>query len=724
MRQDIPATRDILLVGGGHAHAVALRMWAMDPLPGARLTLVNPDPTAPYTGMLPGLVAGHYRREELEVDMVRLARFAGARIILDRVTGLDREGGRAIFANRPPVEYDIASINVGITTGMAAKGGVPVKPMGDFAAAWDRYVSRVAAGEAPRAAVVGGGVAGTELAMAMAYRLNAVARGKAAVALIEAGPEPMPASAAVRKSVLPELRRMGIDVRCGSPAVEISASGVKLANGDFAEAGFVAEATGARPAPWLAETGLQLKDGFVRVAETLQSVNDPAIFAAGDTCWMEASPRAKAGVFAVRQGPVLAHNLRAAASGGRLRPYRPQRDYLKLISLGGKVAVAEKYGRSVKGAALWRLKDRIDRRFMARLSELEPMNPAPLPATVARDVADLAASGPLCGGCGSKLGRPALAPILSDLAAPTRPDVLSRPGDDAAVLAGADGARQVITTDHLRAFTDDPFVMAGIAATHAMGDVWAMGAEPQTALASIVLPPLAPRLQRRTLAEIMTAATDRFGQAGADVVGGHSSQGAELTIGFTVTGLADGPTTGKAGARPDHVLILTKPIGVGVILAAEMRLRASGHDVAAAHAQMAESSALAARLLRQDASAMSDVTGFGLAGHLHEVLEASDMSAEIDLASVPFLPAAVALGERGIRSSLFAQNAVIEVERGRHAGDPRCDLLFDPQTSGGLLAALPPDAAARIIDDLRKAAPATAIIGRVVPPRPVRIRLT
>lgn len=726
MRTTLPCTRDIVLIGGGHAHAVALRMWAMDPLPGARLTLINPQPTSPYTGMLPGFIAGHYAFHELEIDLIRLARFAGARIILDEVVGLERDGKQVLFAGRPPVEYDIASINIGISTGLPGalgNGGIPAKPMARYAALWEGFLETVKSGAPARAAVVGGGVAGTELAMAMAYRLRQIADSAVRVALLEKGPTLMPENPVARRRILPELDALGIDVKCNADVREVTASGALLAGGDIIEAGFTALAAGARPAGWLAATGLALHDGFIRVSETLQTIDDPSVFAVGDTAWMDASPREKAGVFAVRQGPVLAHNLRAAASSGKFQTYRPQRDYLKLISLGGKSAVATKFGRSFKGRALWHLKDRIDRRFMKRLTRLQPMRVEPIPRQVADGVSDIIKAGPLCGGCGSKLGKAELGRVLANLPAPQRKDVLFAPGDDAAILAHGDRDRQVVTTDHLRAFVDDPGVMARIAAIHAMGDIWAMGADPQAALASIILPPLSPDLQRRTLSEIMAAASAVFRAAGADIVGGHSSQGTELTIGFSVTGLTAGPVITLAGAQPGDLLVLSKPIGVGTIMAADMRLQASGRDVAAALDQMSAPSSAAVRILRDAATAMTDVTGFGLAGHLDAICEASGVSAEVALDRVPFVSGARELATIGVRSSLFAQNAATALNAGDFEGDPRVALMFDPQTAGGLLAAIPADRADDLVNKLRVDAPQTTLIGRIAEQGPDRLRL-
>jgi selenide, water dikinase len=306
---------------------------------------------------------------------------------------------------------------------------------------------------------------------------------------------------------------------------------------------------------------------------------------------------------------------------------------------------------------------------------------------------------------------------LGGLPVPKRAEVLSGPGDDAAVLARPGGV-QVMTTDHLRAFSQDARLVARVAALHAMGDVWAMGAAPEVALAQVILPRLGPALQARMLAEIMAVAAEVFGAAGADVVGGHSSEGAELTVGFTVTGTGE-RVIGKAGARPGDALILTKPLGSGVILAAEMAaVRVPGLLLgevwAGCIAEMLKAQGTAAAVLAPVARAMTDVTGFGLAGHLLEMLEASGVAAELRLDDVPLMPGALALAEAGVGSSLLPAN--LAALGGRLTGEIAAGgaLLADPQTAGGLLAAVPEELAVELVAALRAAGHKAAWVGRIV----------
>jgi selenide,water dikinase len=719
MQGDYPLMRDVVLVGGGHAHALVARMWAMAPLPGARLTLINPGPVAPYTGMLPGLIAGHYRRDEIMIDLVRLARFAGARLILDRAVGIDTAARQIVLQGCPPLPYDVASLDIGIGSDLPdlpgfARHATAAKPLGDYAVAWEGFVARRLA--YPRVVVIGGGVGGVELALASAHRLRA-GGAQPKVTLVERAAEILPhIGAGARRTLLDQLRRAGVAVITGETPVGATATEVALTNGQTLGADFVLTVAGSRPQGWLTETGLALERGFVTVGPTLQT-SDPLVFAAGDCAHMAHAPRPKAGVFAVRQAPVLFHNLHAALTGARLRAYHPQRDYLKLVSTGDKAAVADKFGLRAGGPWLWRLKDRIDRKFMAMFGDF-PTMPAPaLPANAVPGLAEAMGPKPLCGGCGAKLGGPALAGALAGLPQPARADVLSGRGDDAAILRAAQGV-QVITTDHLRSFTHDPRLMARIAALHAIGDIWAMGAAPQAALAQVILPRMSDAKSAETLAEVMAEAAATFAEAGADVVGGHSSVGGELTIGFTVTGLAPRALT-KGGAQPNDALILTKPIGTGTIMAAEMAMARVpglilGEAVVGAMASMTQSSGPAAALLAPFTHAMTDVTGFGLAGHLLEILDASGCAAQLQAAAIPLLPGAMELAAAGESSSLAPANRALTVGRLMLPEGPLRALLHDPQTGGGLLAAVPADQAEGVVERLRAAGYDAARIGQVV----------
>jgi len=714
--QHLPSlTRDIVLLGGGHAHALVLRMALMEPIKGARLTVINPGPTAPYSGMLPGHVAGHYTRDELQIDLVRLCRAAGARLVLGHATGIDRAAQvvRVSTANgEREIGYDIASVDVGVTSEMPglegfAEHGTPAKPLDTFADRWDSFVQAVEPGEKAPVVVIGAGVAGVELAMAARHRLIQ-AGAEPQVHVIDAA-EALPGlGGSARARIFEELRNQQVWVVENTPVTRLIEGAVVLEGGREVPARFVIGAGGARPHDWLTETGLALESGYIKVGADLRSLTDKAIFAVGDCAHFTPDPRPKAGVYAVRAAGVLLENLRRVVAGNpKLRRFKPQSDYLKLISLGDKSAIGEKWGVALAGPRVWKLKNRIDQNFMKKFTDLPSM------------AEEAGGEQALCAGCGAKIAPAALKQALKALPPPERDDVLSLPGDDAAVLA-MEGDWQVITTDHLRGFTEDLALMARIAAVHALGDVWAMGARPQAALATVNLPRMAPQMQARSLEEILSAASEVFRAEGAELVGGHSAMGAEVILGFTVTGLRTAYPVGLEGAKAGDALILTKPIGTGTILAGEMQGKARGAWVSGALESMAKPQGAAAKLLRS-AHAMTDVTGFGLAGHLAAICEASGVGAALKLEAVPLLPGAAELATQGVRSTLWPDN------RGAAAGriilpaplPPEAALLFDPQTAGGLLAAVSAGRASALIKELRDLGFEAARIGQVVEGEPL-----
>lgn len=717
----LPLTRDLVLIGGGHAHALVLLRWAMAPLPGTRLTLIDPNPVAPYTGMLPGLIAGHYLRAALEMDLVQLARHAGARLVLGRADGLDLARGHVHVAGRPPLGFDVASLDIGISSDLPALPGfvehaIAAKPLGGYAERWETFVAAAEAGRnKPEIAIIGAGVGGVELALAMAHRLRGTKGLR--IALIERGATALPhAGARARHRLLAHLADAGVMLITGVEPTRVTPEALILSDGRAVPARLVLGAAGSRPQGWLADTGLSLTNGYITVDATLRAHAAPPVFAAGDCAHMAHAPRPKAGVFAVRQAPVLARNLRAALAGGRLRTFHPQRNYLKLVSLGGRMALADKWGLALEGRALWRLKDRIDRRFMCMFHAL-PAMPAPaLPRPAAKGLAEALDDKPLCGGCGAKLGPGLLRGALAGLPAAAG-DVALGVGDDAAVLS-VGGARQVIATDHLRALTEDAFVMGRIAALHALGDVWAMGARPQAALVNVTLPRQSETLAARQLAEIMAGVTGALSDAGATLAGGHSAMGAELSVGLTVTGLAGKTLLTKGGAGAGEALLLTRPIGSGTLLAAEMARATEGRDIAALWALLSRSQGDAAALLAQEASAMTDVTGFGLAGHLDEMLRASALQARLDLPAIPLMPGAAALVAKGFASSVAPANRAALIGRVALPDSPGAALLFDPQTAGGFLASVAADRAGALCADLRELGHEAAVIGQLLPLEP------
>lgn len=741
-----PVVRDIILIGGGHSHVGVLKRFGMKPEPGVRLTVICTDVHTPYSGMLPGYVAGHYSYDDVHIDLGRLCMFAGARLFRDEVMGIDRVQRKVICRNRPPVAYDLLSINIGSTPQLKVTGSelaVPVKPIHGFNVRWQALLSRVQNHtRGPlRIAVVGGGAGGVELLLAMQHRLRAELKALGRdvnmlhFALVHAGAKMLPThNERVRHTFERVLRERDVNVHLNAEVTRVDRGLLICKDGQQFDADEVIWVTQAGGAPWLKNTGLSLdREGFIQVKNNLQTVDDELIFAAGDIATLTARPLEKAGVFAVRMGPVLADNLRAALRDEPLQNYEPQKKWLALISTGNRYAVASRGNLGWAGAWIWRWKDWIDRRFMRKFSEFPAMNPQPAPAeaTTALKMSSeeslqaISAMAMRCGGCGAKVGSTVLSRALGQLNVVHRDDVLIglKDPDDAAVVRIPPGKALVHSVDFFRAFVDDPYLFGRIAANHALGDIFAMGAQAQTATAIATVPPGLEHKVEELLFQMMTGAVEVLNDAGCALVGGHTGEGSELALGFAVNGLIDENDQRlmrKGGMQAGDVLILSKPIGTGTLFAAHARLATKGRWIDAALTSMAMSNRQGSDILREfGATACTDLTGFGLLGHLVEMTKPSGVDAELNLAALPLLDGAIECVAAGIVSSL--QPANVRLRRAlrnqeEFVGHPRYPLLFDPQTAGGLLATVPADQVQACVAKLRAAGYVhTAIIGRILP---------
>lgn len=691
-----PIHTDIVLLGGGHAHVAVLRMFGMKPEPGVRLTVVARDTFTPYSGMIPGYIAGHYSHADCHIDLGPLCRMANARLIRAPADGIDPLAQTVSMPGRPPLRYDLLSIDIGSSTAIssipgAVEHGLPVKPL-------DRFLERLAVKqealpEGAPVAIAGGGAGGVELALAVAYRLRAK---RPKLTLITDTDEILPTYAPrVQAAMQRVLAARGIEVLTGAALAKVTAESVRLADGCERASALTVLATGARPAAWLAETGLALDErGFVAVGETLASTSHSNVFAAGDIAAFTPRPLPKAGVYAVRAGPILAGNLRLAARRQRLKPFKPQSRFLSLLSCGEKSAIASYGSLMFSGRLVWRWKNWIDTRWMRRYQELPDMA-ADDPEAVMR-----------CAGCGAKIAGDVLSHVLGRLDLGTTPGLLLGVGDDAAVIEPPQGQVLVQSADQFRAFIGDPYLFGRITALHALSDLYAMGAAPHSALAHATLPFAAPESVSDDLYQLLAGACVELRAAGAALIGGHSSEGPEMAFGLTVNGFArPAELWRKAGANAGDALVLTKPLGTGALLAADMRGKARSGWIDAALTSMLTSNAAAVDVLRaHGATAATDVTGFGLLGHLREMLTASGVGAEIDMTALPMLPGAPETLASGIESTLAPAN---------RAFLPDAPLILsDPQTSGGLLAALPQDRAAECVKTLRAAGyTAAAVVG-------------
>ncbi|MHC5770010.1 MAG: FAD-dependent oxidoreductase [Nostoc sp.] len=399
MQQKIqPIVKKLVLIGGGHSHAIVMKMFGMKPLTGVNLTLITTASETAYSGMLPGHIAGLYSHSECHIDLRPLANFAQAQLYIDTVVALDLKNNKVLCANGLAVDFDVLSIDIGSTPAIlsvsgAAEYAIAAKPVSQLLEHWHQLVAGV--GKNPQEpisiAIVGGGAGGVELALSMQSYLHKILHQtqqpiqNLEIHLFHRGHELMPNyHQSVRHQLQQILTKRGIKLHLGETVCKIAPTThnetkevfeIKCESGLTIECNKIFWVTQASAPEWLKNAGLGTDEqGFILVEDTLQSQTRPQIFAAGDIATMVNHPRPKAGVFAVRQGKPLFENLQQILLGKPLKSYKPQKQYLSLIGTGdGRAMSATGNAYATRGIftlpphkLLWRYKDWIDRRFMER----------------------------------------------------------------------------------------------------------------------------------------------------------------------------------------------------------------------------------------------------------------------------------------------------------------------------------------------------------------------
>jgi len=700
---------DLVLLGAGHAHVEVLRRLAHRPDKGLRLTLIAREPRTPYSGRLPALIRGECGPDAAHIDLGPLAAAADARLVIAEATAIDLAARRVAVRDRPAIRFDVLSIDIGGIPAMPGEGGIPampggagipaisdaagvrpmpeggssrappesgsipVKPIGGFLAALTRLDTELADGA--RIALIGGGATGTELALALAQRFG----GRVRITLVCDTPDPLaeapPRVRTIARAALAEAR---VELVCGVRAGALADGRLALSDGSFLTVQTVLWASNVVGPPLLAESGLICDvAGCVVVDSALRSRGHNFVFAAGDCASMALAPRPKSGVWAVRAGPRLAANLRRVAHGARPRIWRPQATALAIVGLGNGRAVAWRNGVAVSGRFVAWYKDWIDGRFLRRYG------PASLPRRAAR----------------SEPAHVNLDP--ADLAVLAGPTVHPAPPAGVALIQQA---------THLPAPLNDPFNAGRIGAAHALVQLHAAGTHPWNVIAIVTPPTAPPEAARADVIMLLQGAAAVLATDGATLIDCATTASGAPSLSLVLTGHAVPSLGPPAALCPGDALILTKPLGSGIILEGHRRYLAEARWLLGAIEAMVASSAIASHILRQHgATGCAAVAEHGLLGTLAALLRDANLAAVLSPDAVPALPGARALARLGVARASADENRRVWPDP---PDWPDLALAADPQIAGGLLAGVAAARAAECLAALRAAGYAAAWIGQ------------
>ena len=641
------------MAGGGHTHAMVLKEWIMRPerRPKRMVTLINRSSTTLYSGMIPGMIGGVYKREDLVIDIRKLCELAGVAFVQAEITGLDKERKCLYLHNRTDLNFRWLSLDLGAVSRKSAKG-IGIKPIEEalsFVEGEDDLC------EAPLR-VVGAGAAGIEVVLGLRRRWP-----KRRLELKERYGQLGPGTRKI-------LERANINLVDEEKDVSIP----------------TLLCTGSKGQNWLKNAGLPLNsDGRIKTDSCLRVEGNKYIFATGDCGIISKSPRPASGVWAVKAGKVLAKNLEAICSGKQLQSWRPQRNAIQIIGTEKNEAWI-KWGKWQLGPSknFWKLKKRIDKSFMDSFKFVELMDK--------KEISEIS-----CRGCAAKLGAESLQGALNKTG-------LSGDTEDAAIISKKPWILQTI--DGFPALISDPWLNGRITALHACSDIWSCGGEVTSAMLNVTLPLITKAEQEEILAQTIGGVKAALEEQGAILIGGHTMEsrskptvpvttGVQLAI--TANGITEQKPWMKKGIKRGDILLISRPLGTGLLFAGLMHGETKAEEIEKVLSTMNESQhemIKKIKILGVDINACTDITGFGLLGHLNEMLEDNnEIKVILNAEKIPAYDGVHGLIKKGIRSTLAPENSrayeslneVIELE-GKNRSEA-LELLIDPQTCGPLL---------------------------------------
>ena len=701
--------KDLVLLGAGHSNIEVIKKFGIKPIDGLRLTVISNSYFSTYSGMLPGYLQGIYEWNEINIDLVKLCRAYGHRLIISNVIKIDTKNNLVFLENRPSINYDFLSINLGIKTDSskikgAEKNCLKLKPISSIKENFDKLLEFNKVNKNNDIVIIGAGAAGFEVALALDENLkrkniknNIILLSKNSSVLNQFNKK----AEFIAKNTL---KKCNVKFLNYAEVVIVTSNYILLKDGRKIFCKLPILATNSSPLSLLKKSDLPLtKNGSILIESNLLVSGYNNIFSSGDISEIKGNSMPKAGVYAVKQGKILAKNIKKLYLQKKLSQYKPQKHFLSIIGLQNHRALAIKSIFSIKGKLLWSIKKYIDKKFIEKYTLYNKNN------YLQENQIEPVLNKMQCKGCGSKIPQSILDRVFEEN---TKKGSL-----DADKVPNTKNIFQ--TTDIISSIVSDPFEFGNISAKHALNDILASNTKPLAAQMIVSLPPAINEINKRDLIQLKSGADYAMKQANCKIIGGHSysNNDDQIYLGFSIIGKK------KKYVKPKKIkkgkLYITGKIGSALVFAAiEKKIISGIYSEEVINTMKKSNYEIFKIFYKFNMQYITDISGFGLAIHAHNLLlRHSDLNGlEISLKKIPLYEGAIKALKNNVKSSLndSNKNSIINNLRVDYnkINTKHLNCLFDPQTAGGFLFIL--DATQKkILDELDKKKINYSAIGRV-----------
>jgi selenide,water dikinase len=687
--------KDLVLIGAGHANIEVIRYLGKRKIDGLRITLISKNYNTTYSGMVPGYIEGIYEWDEINIDLIQLSLKYNINIIVAKVLKISSKENKVFLKDRAPIEFDLLSINLGIISNTknilgANRNAFFLKPISEI----NNTLTSILNSQSKNIVIVGAGAAGVEVALALKERFNKRNIHKNIILISKNSILMKNYSSNVRIALKNELLKKNINILFNSTVTKINKTNIEINGAKKLKSSCTILATDALPPEVVSKSDLKIsKNGFISVQDTLQTKNDPNIFAAGDIADIENYKLVKAGVYAVRQSNTLKINLERVLKNKKLIKFIPQKSYLSIIGITKNKALGNKYFFTMKGRALWKLKKNIDKRFIKKYTDFFVDKKNIILDKKSKEPSDYMMQ---CGGCGSKIPQTVLEKIFEKN--------FQEGSFDANEITGE--KKLVHTIDIISSIVDDLFLLGKIAAKHSLNDIIAANSNLLSAQMMLGIPLSLNKIQKRDIYQLKEGANAVFHELGNSVSGGHSYslEEGKCTIGFSLIGKKN-QILKKQYNKEKLNIYMTGKVGTALVIAGIKNKIISGKFYNEVIKEMTSSNKQIYQLLKKNKiHNITDISGFGLALHLKNLLLRNPhfKGANIYLKKISILEGAKHALENNVLSSLTYSNkdSINNVLQVLTKEDKYLNILFDPQTAGGFLFVT--NEKNKIIQDLKK----------------------